>query len=343
MVIISSMVFSPALLISAELKYDKDSLRLKVFYTETDFYGWDAILKGKVISIGAREDSHKDDLMRFAQDKTKAVVRLYSHEGMKVGDTLFVINKRNLIVAKITIASIFKSKYLGYLLIGYGNLRLANLENRVIQRASEESSKYAYIYKSRGDYHHEVGNTGKSISYYKRAIELDSSNPEAHLYLGLIYLKKNLLQFALKEFDYSYKEIRRLYDNEDKYLLMKGMVEARYRGLRHYKLPLELMQKFKSEGIKYSREALEIYPDSKEVNFYLGMFYYLKPEPSDVDAKSQFLRVIEFDPGQVEAYVNLAVLYKKHKNDKKAEFYAKEALKIDPANKRARHILKLLY
>ncbi len=343
MVIISSMVFSPVSLISAELKYGKDGSRLKIFYTETDFYGWDAVLRGKVISIGAREDSHKNDLMRFAQDKTKAVVRLYSHEGMKVGDTLFVVNKRNLIVAKITIASIFKSKYLGYLLIGYGNLRLANLENRVVQRASEESSKYAYIYKSRGDYHHEVGNTGKSISYYKRAIELDSGNPEAHLYLGLIYLKKNLLQFALKEFDYSYKEIRRLYDNEDKFLLMKGMVEARYRGLRHYKLPLELIQKFKSEGIRYSREALEIYPDSKEVNFYLGMFYYLKPEPSDVDARNQFLRVIEIDPGQVAAYVNLAVLYKKHKNDKKAEFYAKEALKIDPANKRARHILKLLY
>lgn len=343
LLVISSMVFSPPQLVSAELRYGNDSSQLKVFYTETDFYGWDAVLRGKIISIGAREDSHKNDLMRFSQDKTKAVVRLYSHDGMKVGDTLFVINIRNLIIAKITIASIFKSRYLGYLLIGYGNLRLAKVENRVVQRAGEERSKYAYIYKSRGDYHHEVGNTGKSISYYKRAIELDSGNPEAHLYLGLIYLKQNLLQFALKEFDHSYKEIRRLYDNEDKYLLMKGMVETRYRGLRYYRLPLEVMLRFKEEGIRYSKEALEIYPDSKEVNFYLGMFYYLKPEPSDVDAKNQFLRVIEVNPDKVEAYVNLAVLYKKHKNDKKAEFYAREALRIDPANARARHILKLLY
>jgi tetratricopeptide (TPR) repeat protein len=340
--IITSMVSSPAPLISAQLQYGQENPRLKIFYSETDFYGWDAVLKGKVISIGAREDAHKNDLMRFAQDKTKAVVRLYNRKGMKAGDTLFIINNRNLIVARITIASIFKSKYLGYLLIGYGNLRLANLENRVVQRASEESSQYAYIYKSRGDYHHELGNTGESISYYKRAIEMDSTNPEAHLYLGLVYLKKNLLQFALKEFDESYKEIARLYDNEDRYLLLKGMVQTRYVGLRQYRLPLELRLKFKNEGIRYAKEALELYPDSKDVNFYLGMFYYLKPEPSDVDAKNQFLRVIEIDPEKVDAYVSLAVLYKKHKNDQKAEYYAREAIKIDPTNRRARHILKLL-
>ncbi|GEM_PF-242489 len=316
--------------------------RMKVFYSETDFEGWDAVLKGKIISLGIREDAHKNDLMKIAQDKTKATIRLSDREGIKVGDTLLVINQRNLVVARIEVASIFKSRSFGYLLVGYGNLRLANPEHRVVQRADEEISKYAFIYKSRGDYHNEIGNTGKSISFYKRAIELDRKNPEAHLSLGRIYLEKNLLQFALKEFDAAYKEMRRLYDNEDKYLLLKSMVDARYQGIRYYRLPSSLKETFKKEGIQYCTEALEIYPKSKEIHFLLGMLYFIKPEPSDVKAKNQFLKVIEMDPENVEAYVHLAVLYKKHKNDEKAEYFTKQALERDPANTRARHILKLL-
>ena len=96
-----------------------------------------------------------------------------------------------------------------------------------------------------------------------------------------------------------------------------------------------------NEGIKYSKEALRIYPDSKEANFYLGIFYYKNPEPSDVDAKNQFLKVIDLDPNNIDAYIALAELYYKHRNKKKARYFAEQALRIDPANDRAKFILSV--
>jgi len=171
---------------------------------------------------------------------------------------------------------------------------------------------------------------------------LDKGYPEAHLSLGYIYLNRIMLEFAYKEFTIAYKEISRLYDNEDKYLLLRGLVETRYKDLNYKKISNELRLRYTREGIKYSKEALKIYPKSKEVNFFLGMFYYKSPESPDVKAKEQFLKIIDLDPLNVDAYVALSELYYKHENEKKSRYYAMEALKIEPTNEKAGHMLKLL-
>ena len=212
----------------------------------------------------------------------------------------------------------------------------------VVQRDSGDQSKYAYIYSERGDYYREIGQIGKAISFYKKAIELDKGYPDAHLSLGYIYLSDNLLNFAFQEFHEAYKEIGRIYDFEDKFLLLKGMVETRYKEAYYQTLPRKLQIKYINDGIKYSKEALNIYPESKEVNFYLANFYYKNPEPSDVLAKNQYLKVISLDPKNVESYIALAELYYKYKNIKKSQFYAEKVLKIDPSNERAKSILNML-
>ncbi len=326
---------------AADMLLNKDNANLKVFYTEDDGAGWNAVLKGKVVSIGVKSESESNEISGMVYDKTQVSVRLYNRDGLKVDDTLFVINRRNLIVSRIKVKSIFKTMSFGYMLIGSGNFFLANPGDRVVQESDSEYSKHAYIYKARGDYYRRLGQIGKAINNYKRAIELDIGNPEAHLELGYIYLKDDMHQFAFTEFNEARKRIARLYDNEDKYLLLKGMAEVRFDEVYFKEIPDNLRTKYIGEGIQYSKEALEVYPDSKDVNFYLGTFYYKNPEPDDVKAKKQFLRVIEIDPDFVSPYVSLSELYFKHKNKDKARLYADKALKLDPANERARFIHNL--
>lgn len=326
---------------SADMIARSEDINTRIFYTENDKMGWEAVLKGKVISFGARLDNEKNDLSDYVHDRSQVTVRLYDNYGVRTGDSLFVINNRNLIVSRIKVVSIFKSGTFGYLLIGHGNFLLANEGDRVAQRVEGESSKYAFIYKSRGEYFEAVGETGNAINNYKKAIELDKGNPEAHLALGYVYMRDNLSQFAITEFGEAYRQITRLYDKEDKFTLLIGMAEVRFREVYYENIPDDLRSKYIKEGIKYSREAIEVYPDSKDANYYLAVFYYKNTEPDDLQAKNQFLKVIELDPDRIEAYVALSELYHKHRNKEKARFYADLALKKDPANERAKHLLKL--
>jgi Tfp pilus assembly protein PilF len=326
---------------SADMISRPEDNNTRIFYTENDKMGWDAVLKGKVISFGTRFDNDKNDLSDSVHDRSQVTVRLYDNYGVKAGDYLFVINNRNLIVSRIKVVSIFKSGTFGYMLVGHGNFLLANEGDRVAQRAENEASKYAFIYKSRGEYYEEVGETGSAINNYKKAIELDKSNPNAHLALGNVYLRDNLYQFAITEFGEAYKQITRLYDNEDKYSLLLGMAEVRFCEVYYENITDDLRKKYIKEGIKYSREAIEFYPDSKDANYYLAVFCFKNPEPDDVQARDQFLRVIELDPENIDAYIALSELYYKHRNRGKSRFYADLALKKDPANKRAKFILNL--
>ncbi len=337
--IISSLLLGrvayPAALIS-----DSPTDRIKVFYHKEDGTGWLAVLKGITTAIGVRE-TPSDALSKSVQDKSKVSVRLFNHEGVKAGDVLYVINDKNLIVARIEVKSVYYSKSFGYMLVGYGNLRLAQTGNRVIQRIEDQYSKYAYIYKSRGDYHQRMGDEAESISQYKKAIEMDRGNPEAHLVLGSLYLKSDLLQFAYREFQEAYANIGRLYDNEDRFELLKALAETRYREVYYTAIPDRLKKKYTDDGIRFAKEALAMYKDSKEINFYLGMFYFKSPEPSDKDARDLFMKVIELDPENVDAHVALSELYYRHRNKEKSRRYADEALRLDPANERARYLKQI--
>ncbi len=315
--------------------------RVAAFYSESDKTAWNTVLRGEILSIGTREDAQKNELFRAAQDRTKATVRLYNSEGLKKGDELFVINPRNLIVGRIQVEIVFPTATFGDMLIGYGNFKAIRIGFRVVQRVENEYAKNAFIYTARGNYFRDSGDPGKAIEYYKRAIQYDRGNPEAHLGLGQVYLKDRMYPFAHKEFFEAYRQIDRLYDREDKYLVLKGLVEVRYIQVYEQILDNRLKKEYISEGINYARKALEIFPNSRDVNLYLGMFYFNNPEPDDVKAKDQFLKVVEIDPLNTDAYIALAELYQKHRNGKKAFLYARKALHIDPNNMRARQILNL--
>lgn len=328
-------------LLAAKLVMNPDEPeKTKIFYYHEDTKGWAAIIKGRVISISMSEENTGGGITKDAQDKTKVGVRLYNAEGIKSGDMLFIINQNNFISGRIIVKTLNYTRSFGHLLVGYGNFKLVSIGDRVVQRVDEEYSRYSYIYKGRGDYFNESGQTAEAISQYKKALELDKGNPGAHLALGYIYLKDNMFQFAFKEFQESYKNIGRLYDREDKYLLLKGMAETRYQEAYFTFVKDVEKQKYIKEGIKYAKEALAFNPSSKEINFYLGIFNYKNSEPSDADAKNYLQKVLELDPENVEACIVLAELYHNHKNIEKSRRYAEMALKLDPANEKAKFLLK---
>ncbi len=317
----------------------------KVFYSQTDQAGWKAGICGRIDSFSVRQDIDKNDLMERPREKSRVTVRLYSREGIKEGDELFVIDDKNLITGRIKVVSIFKSLSFGYMLTGYGNFRLCARHDRVVQRYTERDSDAAGVYKGRGDYFQEKGDPGSAIAQYKKALTLDRGNPEVHLALGTIYLKQGVLQFANREFIEAYRTMGRLYDNEDRYRLLRGLADVRYREVYESYLPQEKKEKLKEQGIGYCREALAIYPQSVEINYFLGRFHYSRsssPESDDKTARDYFIKVVELQPEHINANIALSELYFRHKNREKAQFYANQALKGDPHNRRAHQLLNYI-
>jgi lipoprotein NlpI len=342
-----TIVFIAALLLAATatfagMKVDEGSQRIKVFSTMTDRKGETAVLKGKVLSYSAKDEFDKDDLNGSAQDKTKATVRLYDLQGVNEGDTLYVINDKNLIVAMMKVRSVFPSVSFGTMLVGYGKFRLSSVGDRVVQMAEDENAKYSYIYKARGDYYDSTGEEGDAIREYKDALKVDRNNPDAHLALGLLYLKQGIDQFAMKEFQESYRFIGRMYDKGDRFMLLKNMAEIRYREVYESFLPENLKDKYRDEAKKYCRQALDIYPESEEINYYLGVFNYRNPNPDDKKAREYFMKVLDINPSNADALVSLAELYSKHDNMDKARMYVDKALEADSSNQRAQKVLKAI-
>ena len=323
-----------------------DSLSpISIFYSQSDKLGWKAVVKGKVMSFAAREEYDKHTDLPDLQDKTSVTVHLKDRADIKKGDTLFVVNDRNLIISRVKVWNIFPSNSFGTMMIGYGNFRMASVGDRVVMRLEDAMAGNAYIYRARGDYYDEVEDSGKAVAEYKTAIEHDRTNPEAHLGLGSIFQRQGIYPMAMSEFLIAYKEISRMKDNEDRFTLLKNMADVRFREVFNSNLEPSIRKKYRGEGIRYCKEALEIYSDSAELYYLLGRFHYIPsntPSDSDKTARDYFLETLELEPDHAEANTALSELYFKYGNTKKARSYASRALEIDPSNERARQIIQYM-
>ncbi len=326
---------------TGQMKYDNPGQIIPVFYTQNDYVAWKAIVKGRIVSIGEREDTAKQELTRTVQPKTKISVRLYNTDGIHKGTTLYVINTNNLIVSRFTVENIFRSQSFGDMLVGYGYFRLSTIGDRVVQRFEGAYPEFAKIHKARGDYYKNMGEFGNAIKEYNQAIILDANYPEAHIELGKIYFHNNVLQFAFNEFEQAYKNKDRIVDKQDAFELLYYMAKTRYIEAYETNIPATLKEKYIKEGLIYTKEALAIMPDSVEVLYMRGIMCYKNHDPDDVAARKTFEQIIELDPTHTGAYIALSELYLKHKNKNKANYYSKKALEVDPANERARFIYRM--
>jgi len=329
--------------LSANLRYEKENLKLKIYFSYSDKIGQDAQVKGKIISISTSEELPENELSGVIQDKTKATVRLIDNEGLHTDNTLYVIDSNNIVVSKLHVKYLFDNKTLGNMLIGYGNFKLSGEGYRVVRAVADDKAEDSFIYKSRGDYYYRTGDKGKAIAEYKKAIEMDRSNPTPRLALGLVYYKDEIYNFAYAELIAAYKSISSLYDNEDRFVLLKSLAEIR--AIEAYK-NINLFEnriKFRKEGIKFCKEALRIHKKSVDVNYLLGEFYYRNIDNTTNDeklARDMFLKVIDLDQTHSGANIRLSELYLKHNNKEKGLYYAKKAAESDPSNQKALEIIK---
>ena len=328
----------------ANLKYDSDSIKVMIYFSFNDKLGTSAIVKGKIISISINEeDLPQTGLADSIESKTKVVVRLLDKEGIHPASVLYVINSNNIVVSKFQARYFFNNKTFGDMLIGYGNFKLSQEGLRVVQLVANERNGESFIYKARGDYYDRIGDQGKAISEYKKSIELDVHNPAPRLALGLIYYKNEIYNYAYTELIAAYNNISSLYDNEDKFILLKSLAEIQEIEAYNHFNSFENRIKFRKEGIKFCKEALRLNKNSVDVNYLLGKFYMIKiDERGDDDklAREMFFKVIELNPMHSGANLRLAELYIRHNNKEKGLYYAKKTLESDRANQKALEIIK---
>jgi tetratricopeptide (TPR) repeat protein len=284
-------------LAAAEMRVDNEFTRIKVFYTETDAVGWDCLLKGTVMSLGMREIAD-EELRQLAQDRTKVTVRLTDRSGILEGESLYIINERNIIVARLQVHTLFRSASFGNLLIGYGNFRYVKQDFRVVQRSDNDRSRYAYVHKSRGDYHYRTGDIAMAMVEYEKAVELDPANPEAHAALGNLYLKKDIIDFAAVEYSRALQAVNRMYDRFDKYLLYRGLARTAY--LRHSRSPLPLnsrqRKQIATEALSWANSGLRLHGHEAEMYYYQAYFYRHQERLMMLLHKNALLKAMAIEP-----------------------------------------------
>ena len=326
-------------------KYEGDSKAITIFFNRDDRKGKKAVVKGKIVSLSTSEELTEDDLTGSAHIKTKATVRLFERDNVYPTSILYVIDPNNIVVSKFEVKYLFNSIGMGDMLVGYGNFKLSNPGYRVIQLNDFPDRNDSAILKSRGDYFARTGDLGQAIDYYKKAIASDPTDPAGHLGLGLIYYKDSVFNFAAAELLKAHKYIDRLYDNEDRFVLLKTLAEIRFIEAYESYNTQENKIKFRKEGIAYCKEALRVNQSSVDINFLLGEFYYrdFKDNTTDEDlAKEYYQRVIEYQPLHSKANLRLAQIAVKNNHKKIALFYAKKAVDGDPSNQEALELLKRL-
>jgi Tfp pilus assembly protein PilF len=342
-VLIVCFIITFSLKLSANLKYENDNLKVKIYFSYNDKKGEDAIVKGKIISFSTSEDLPQTGLPDTVESKSKVSVRLIDKVGIHPESIMYVIDSNNIVVSKFQVRYLFNNQTFGDMLVGYGSFRLSKEGYRVVQVITNDKMGDSFIYKARGDYYYRIGDQGRAITEYKRSIELDMKDPAPRLSLGLIYYKNEIYNYANAELMAAYNNIKSLYDNEDKFILLKSLAEIQ--GIEAYKNVnrVENRVKYRNDGIKFCKEALRINQNSVDVNYLLGEFYLRKIESSADDdklARDMFLKVIEISPLHPGANLRLAELYIKHNNKEKGLYYAKKALESDNANQKALEILK---
>lgn len=131
-----------------------------------------------------------------------------------------------------------------------------------------------YYYESRKEYL-------RACEYYRRSIEIDHSQAETHLNLGICYAKLGERDKAIHEFEEAFKIDEELYDALFNIALM-------YIGKKQYHKASELLMKAHSAN----KEDLEIMNDLAYVNFKMG----------DIENARYWIdKVIKIDPNSTSA------------------------------------------
>lgn len=157
-------------------------------------------------------------------------------------------------------------------------------------------------------------NSNAGIELVEQAIAIDPDFALAHAYLGARYYSQNNTVRGEEHFVKAMKLIDRLTSREQ--LWIRAQVED-FRGHRE-------------QAVQYYEAYLAQYPDDYTTRFRLGWVYMAALRDYD-KAIEAFNKVLQANPLDANAYINLATCHKEMQQPQKAlEFYQK-AFQINPA------------
>lgn len=197
----------------------------------------------------------------------------------------------------------------------------------------------------------------KALKLYNQALSLDPDLPEAHYFLGTIYLKKNELQKGIEHIKKSIElapdniKIRQAIAN---LYIKKGLQEEALELLNqvlsldpdnysvHYRVGTIYLKKNQfQKGINHIKKSIELAPDNLKLRKVLANLYMKKGLQED--ALDQFDQIIFLDPENSEAYYRIGTIYAKKNRLETGVEYIKKSIKLAPDNIKIRQALANIY
>jgi protein O-mannosyl-transferase len=198
---------------------------------------------------------------------------------------------------------------------------------------------------------------GQAVEYYKRAIEVDPDNREAHNGLGRAYFELAMYDRALKSFQAVIRngdpDYIHLHNNLGRIYSIQGKYEQAQREFEqvieldqyHYQAHNNLGTVYFKQGdfagaARYYAQALELKPSNISIRINLGLAYFKMGDL--VRAEETWRGVVEMAPNSPAVHQNLAVLYRKQGRKSLAKEEWTKVLKYNPSHMQAKRQLILL-
>ncbi|MCE9596891.1 MAG: tetratricopeptide repeat protein [Spirochaetia bacterium] len=174
----------------------------------------------------------------------QVTVKVRNPRGLKVGQKLYIIDKnpyherfRNgLIVGEITVQSVLKTAFYGWVVTGTGILLRVREGLFVARTQDSETLAHAFDLKKKGDLFRDRGEQEKAVATYQSALVADRDLPEAHSALGISFLKdmqsREFPSRALSEFEQAWKVRENFHYPYDEINFYRNYMEALYTAYR---------------------------------------------------------------------------------------------------------------
>ncbi len=181
---------------------------------------------------------------------------------------------------------------------------------KFIQKFKQRPQKAASGLMSLGGALTSTGNLSQAITAYRKAVQVDPYNKNAHLNLGGYLAQTGKLKEAMEEY-------------------VKAMQIDPMSAPAHYGLGL-VMQKGRQpeEAIKLYKRALEL--DGRSVIAYNLLGRALKDSGKRQEAMEQFRKAIDIDPKSADSHHNLGMALANARNATEAINEYKKAIEINP-------------
>jgi len=163
----------------------------------------------------------------------------------------------------------------------------------------------------------------EAIQFYKALIDRYPKSAPVHYWLGRLYLERQSLDDAAREFDAA----RQLAPQDEHPVVSLGHIYLR--------------QGKEEEALAAYRKANELSPRIAAVHAGLGTIYFHRKE--DDRAESEYNDALMIDPSLSEARYNLSIIYERRKQWDQAVKQWKKLLDDDPNESQAREHLARYY